>query len=43
MGHEHKITCQSCGKPVKKTKETTRIVHFECPCGKTKYSRSKGL
>jgi predicted RNA-binding Zn-ribbon protein involved in translation (DUF1610 family) len=43
MGHERKIKCSSCGKGVKKTGETTRIISFACPCGKTTYSRSKGL
>jgi ribosomal protein S26 len=43
MGHEHNIICQSCGKPVKKTGETSRMVYFTCPCGKKKYNRSKGL
>jgi hypothetical protein len=43
MGNEHKIICQVCKKPVKKTGESKRIVYFVCPCGKTQYSRSKGL
>ncbi len=43
MGHEQKVKCQSCGQGVRKTGETTRIVYFACPCGKTKYTRSKGL
>ncbi len=43
MGHEQNIKCSSCGKKVQKTGQTTRIVYFACPCGKTMYSRSKGL
>ncbi len=43
MGHEQKMVCKSCGQKVKKKSETRTIVYFECPCGKTKYSRSKGL
>ena len=43
MGHERSVNCQSCGKSVQKTGETARIVYFACPCGRTKYSRSKGL
>ncbi len=44
MGHEHTITCGACGKKGQKTGESPngRIVYVACPCGKTKYSRSKG-
>ena len=43
MRHENNMKCESCKQKVTKKSETRTIVYFECPCGKRKYSRSKGL